>query len=154
MEDKKEYRFYGWQDSDVPVVNEKYEAVENPRHLYDLLSEIWCRYSCTPRMRDLWNEDNRTAGQCTITSVLVKDIFGGRIWAMPLDSGGFHHYNEVDGHIFDLASEQFHGKKLVYDCRNERTREELLEREERRQRYQYLKTELEKKLGLGADESL
>ena len=29
----KKYRFYGWQNADVPTVNEVYKKVKNPRHL-------------------------------------------------------------------------------------------------------------------------
>ena len=36
--------------ADVPAVNEEYKKVKNPRHLYDLLSEIWCADTCAPRM--------------------------------------------------------------------------------------------------------
>ena len=48
----KEYKFYGWKTADVPAVNEEYKAIKGPRHLYDLLSEIWCADTCAPRMRE------------------------------------------------------------------------------------------------------
>ena len=59
----KEYAFYGWQTADVPAVAEEYKQIENPRHLYDLLSEIWCADTCAPRMRDGWTKENMTLGQ-------------------------------------------------------------------------------------------
>jgi len=112
------------------------------------LKKLWDRYSCTPRLREKWSEEDPSVGQCTITAVLVQEIFGGRIFAMTLEEGGFHHYNEVDGRIFDLASEQMQGRTLVYDCAIERSAQELLERPERHQRYLYLKDKLDRELGL------
>lgn len=44
--------------ADVPAVNEEYKKVKNSRHLYDLLSEIWCADTCAPRMRDGWSKEN------------------------------------------------------------------------------------------------
>lgn len=38
----KEYKFHGWQTADVPAVYEEYKEKKDPRHLYDLLSDIWC----------------------------------------------------------------------------------------------------------------
>ena len=66
------YRFYGWESADI-----RDERGLTPREYYDLLSEIWCAETCAPRMRMDWSEDNRTLGQCSITSFLVQDIFGG-----------------------------------------------------------------------------
>ena len=33
---------------------------------YDILSEIWCEYTCAPRLRNGWSEQNKTLGQCSI----------------------------------------------------------------------------------------
>ena len=144
----RDYGFYGSKEALVAVRNERYKDVVNPRRLYDLLKKLWDRYSCTPRLREKWSEEDPSVGQCTITAVLVQEIFGGRIFAMTLEEGGFHHYNEVDGRIFDLASEQMQGRTLVYDCAIERSAQELLERPERHQRYLYLKDKLDRELGL------
>ena len=83
----KEYRFYGWQNADVPTVNEEYKKVKNPRHLYDLLSEIWCADTCAPRMRDGWSKENMTLGQCSITAFLAQDIFGGEVYGIRRSGG-------------------------------------------------------------------
>ena len=108
------YNFYGWQDTKVSPINKKYLKVENPRVLYDMLSNIWCEYSCAPRLRKDWSESNKTLGQCSITAFLVQDIFGGEVYGIPLASGGVHCFNIVNGHKFDLASEQFGDEVLDY----------------------------------------
>ena len=41
----KEYKFYGWQTADCKPADPTYETIQNPRHLYDILSEIWCEYT-------------------------------------------------------------------------------------------------------------
>jgi len=86
----KEYRFYGWQTADVPAVNEDYKQIKNPRHLYDLLSEIWCADTCAPRMRMNWTKENQTLGQCSITAFLAQDIFGGKVYGILREGGNYH----------------------------------------------------------------
>ena len=120
----KEYRFYGWQNADVPAVNEEYKKVKNPRHLYDLLSEIWCADTCAPRMRDGWSKENMTLGQCSI--------------------GNYHCYNVIGDCIFDLTSEQFKDEVLSYENKPVQSREVHFEKEEKRLRYEFLKAELRK----------
>ena len=41
----KEYKFYGWQTADCKPADPTYEKIQNPGHLYDILSEIWCEYT-------------------------------------------------------------------------------------------------------------
>ncbi len=76
----REYKFYGWQNANVSPINSDYELISNPKVLYDVLSEIWCKETCAPRMRDEWTKDNMTLGQCSITAFLVQDIFGGKVY--------------------------------------------------------------------------
>ena len=113
------YKFYGWETADV-----KDQRGLTPRDCCDILSETWCAETCAPRMRADWSPANKTLGQCSITSFLVQDIFGGNVYGVPLSGGGFHCFNEVSGVVFDLTSEQFGGKKLSYDCLYLQTREE------------------------------
>ena len=141
------YNFYGWQTAgEVKAKNSISRGVVTPLDLYDALSAIWCADTCAPRMRKEWTEENRTLGQCSITAFLAQDIFGGLVYAMPTDNGGVHCYNEVDGHIFDLTSEQFGEKAdtLCYEGNQiqERESQEHFGKEEKRQRYEYLKKQL------------
>lgn len=137
-----EYKFYGWESANSPVCDDRYKLIENPKHLYDILSGIWCEYTCAPRLRARWSEDNKTLGQCSITAFLVQDIFGGKVYGVPLEDGNFHCYNVVGDAVFDLTSEQFEGRKLEYKIENEQLREVHFAKEEKRLRYEYLKEKL------------
>ena len=134
------YNFYGWQDTKVSPINEHYKKIENPRVLYDMLSNIWCEYSCAPRLRKDWSENNKTLGQCSITAFLVQDIFGGDVYGIPLPEGGVRCFNNVNGHIFDLASEQFGEKAKDLDYVNviKQERETHFADEDKYNRYKYL----------------
>ena len=72
------YCFYGWETADVRPVSREYEAVRDPRELYDILSEIWCADTCAPRMRQDWTPENKTLGQCSVTAFLAQDVFAVR----------------------------------------------------------------------------
>ena len=147
----KEYKFYGAETADVPAVAEEYKQIKNPRHLYDLLSEIWCAKTCAPRMRDNWSEENKTLGQCSITAFLAQDIFGGKVYGIQRSGGNFHCYNVIGDRVFDLTSEQFGEEVLSYENNPEQFREVHFAKEEKRMRYEYLKGELKRRMGCDAD---
>ena len=140
------YKFYGSDTPSIKPINPVFTKVKDQRHLYDLLSDIWCEYSCAPRYRKDWSKENKTLGQCSISSFLIQDIFGGKVYGVPLKEGGFHCYNVVDGIRFDLTSEQFGDEKLIYDDKYEQTREEHFASKEKYERYLYLKNTLLDKL--------
>ena len=50
---------------------------------------------------------NPAFGQCTITAMLVHDLFGGTIHRVRLAGGGTHYFNKIDGMYVDLTSSQF-----------------------------------------------
>lgn len=131
------YRFYGWETADVTDAQGR-----TPRNIYDLLSNIWCEYTCAPRMRKDWSEANRTLGQCSITAFLAQDLFGGKVYGVPLEDGNYHCFNVVGDCVFDLTSEQFGDTVLNYENCPEQFREVHFAKEEKRQRYEYLKQRL------------
>ena len=135
----KEYSFYGWEKADI-----KDDRGLTPRDYYDLLSNIWTEETCAPRLRKDWSEDNRTLGQCSITAFLMQDIFGGKVYGIPRSGGTYHCFNDVEGCVFDLTSEQFGDEKLDYTDCPEQFREVHFQKEEKRQRYELLKERLEK----------
>ena len=138
-----EYRFYG---HDVLLTKETgIPGIRTVRDLYDVFSEIWCRETCAPRMREQWTTENKTLGQCSITAFLVQDLFGGKVYGIPLEDGNFHCYNVVDGWRFDLTSEQF-PEELLYEDRYEQSRDVHFQKEEKRQRYELLKKAFEEKI--------
>ena len=137
----KAYHFYGWQTATVKDKNGL-----TPRDHYDLLSDIWCADTCAPRMRGGWTAENKTLGQCSITAFLIQDLFGGKVYGVPLGDGNYHCFNVVGDCVFDLTSEQFLPEKPTYDNRNPQTRETHFSKEEKRLRYEKLKADLEKYL--------
>ena len=136
------YRFYGWETADAPAVTNEYPGICTPVDLYDALSRLWSADTCAPRMRAEWSPDNPTLGQCSITAFLTQDIFGGKVYGVPLGDGNFHCFNAAWGHVFDLTSEQFGDRRLCYDGCPEQTREVHFAKEEKRQRYEALRAAL------------
>ena len=100
------------------------------------------RSSCTP--------ENRTLGQCSITAFLAQDIFGGQVYGILRPGGNYHCYNVVDGHIFDLTSEQFGGEALCYEGNPEQSRQAHFAKEEKYRRYLLLKQRLREVCGAPA----
>lgn len=146
--DAKEYHFWGWNHSDANVLDHSYDQVRSPKHLYDLLSQIWCADTCAPRMRDSWSPENKTLGQCSITAFLAQDIFGGKVYGVPRSGGNYHCYNVIGDARFDLTSEQFGDEKLCYENNPEQFKEDHMAKQEKKERYEYLKEKLREKLAI------
>ena len=134
-----EYHFYGWKNASVPAVSSKYPGIFTPLDLYRALSSVWCAETCAPRMRADWSPDNPTLGQCSITAFLAQDIFGGKVYGIPLNDGCFHCYNAVRDCVFDLTSEQFGDCQLNYTNNPEQFRKVHFAKYEKHQRYEMLK---------------
>ena len=145
---EKTYNFYGWQTADVSPVDEKYKSIKNPRELYDLLLKIWCADTCAPRMRNNWMTSHPTYGQCSITAFLAQDIFGGEVYGILREGGNYHCYNVIGDCVFDLTSEQFGDEKLSYENNPVQSRDVHFAKEEKKLRYEYLKTKLDELLAI------
>ena len=128
------YGFYGAETADI-----KDSKGLTPRDYYDILSGLWSAQTCAPRLRAEWTPQNKTLGQCSITAFLMQDIFGGKVLGVPLADGNFHCFNDVDGCVFDLTSEQFGGRKLDYSGCPEQKREVHFAKEEKKARYELLR---------------
>jgi hypothetical protein len=126
----------------IRAENPEFPGIETPRDLYRKLWQVWSAETCAPRMRADWTVENRTLGQCSITAFLAQEIFGGRVYGIPLSDGNYHCYNEVDGKVFDLTSEQFGGEELIYENNPEQFRHVHFAKEEKRLRYELLKKNL------------
>ena len=131
------YQFYGWENADITDARGL-----TPRDYYDLLSKVWCPETCAPRMRAQWSPLNKTLGQCSITAFLMQDIYGGKVYGVPLEDGNFHCFNVVGDCVFDLTSEQFGDQKLDYSNCPEQFRENHFAKTEKKQRYELLKQKL------------
>lgn len=134
--------FYGYEHACVLADHPDYPGIRTPRDLFYALTRVWCAQTCAPRMRDRWSTDDPTVGQCSVTAFLAQDIFGGTVYGIPLQDGGFHCYNVVGDCLFDLTSEQFGDKALCYEDNPEQLREIHFSRDEKRVRYEYLKAQL------------
>lgn len=139
---KKQYNFYGWEDATIPACTDQYPGIRTPQDLYEALSEIWCADTCAPRLRADWTSENKTLGQCSITAFLAQDLFGGEVRGILRPGGNYHCYNVVGSCVFDLTSEQFGNEILDYTDNPLQSREIHFAKEEKRQRYEKLKTEL------------
>ena len=137
MGEKMDYKFFGWETADIRDKNGL-----TPRDYYDLLSKIWCAETCAPRMRPDWSPENPTLGQCSITAFLMQDIYGGKVYGVPLGDGNYHCFNIAGGCTFDLTSEQFGDEKLDYSNTPEQFREVHFSKEEKRLRYELLRERL------------
>ena len=131
------YKFYGSENCGI-----KDGRGLTPGDYYDILSNIWCEYTCAPRMRKDWSPENKTLGQCSITSFLMQDIYGGKVMGIRLADGGCHCFNVVGDVVFDLTSEQFGDEKLDYNDVAEQFREVHFGKAEKKERYEYLKKAL------------
>lgn len=139
-----EYRFYGWEQATASPITDEYAGIQSPRDLYDVLSKVWCRDTCAPRMRDSWDESNKTFGQCSITAFLAQDIFGGEVYGILREGGNYHCFNVVGDSVFDLTSEQFRGEVLDYENAVKQSRDVHFSKEEKKARYEHLRSELKK----------
>jgi hypothetical protein len=137
-----QYKFYGWETADVPPVDPFYQAVSSPRVLYGMLTDIWCEYTCAPRLRDKWSRENMTLGQCSVTAFLAQDVFGGKVCGVLRSGGNYHCYNVVGDVVFDLTSEQFGEEKLDYSGLIVQQRAVHFAAAEKKARYEYLKEKL------------
>ena len=136
--------FNGCEKAVIRAESDEYPGIVTPRDLYDALSDIWCAETCAPRLREKWSIENKTCGQCSITAFLAQDIFGGKVYGIPLGDGNYRCYNVVGDCVFDLTSEQFgeSAKSFVYENNPEQSRCEHFKKEEKRLRYEYLKDRL------------
>ena len=109
--------------------------------LKEILLKSWSKETCSPGLRDSWSKENPSLGQCAITSMIVHDMFGGKIMRC-MTSTGSHYYNMIDNKVVDLTVEQFLGKIPNYVSGVERTEEYLLSNEDTKKRYLMLANEV------------
>ncbi len=133
----KEYGFYGWKTADIRDKNGM-----TPRDYYDILLKIWCADTCAPRMRESWSTANPTLGQCSITAFLMQDLYGGKVYGILRSGGNYHCFNVIGDCVFDLTSEQFGDEVLDYNDCSEQFRKVHFAKEEKRLRYEFLKSQL------------
>lgn len=107
------YRFCGYEHAhEIKPVKEC--GASDIGAFYLKCLDAWSADTCSAAFRAKWSADNPSVGQCSITAALVHEFFGGEIAGLPLNGGGMHSFNRINGVIVDLASEQF-GKNALPD---------------------------------------
>ncbi|WP_244642462.1 hypothetical protein [Phyllobacterium sp. 628] len=109
-----------------------------PAELYQALKSAWSTESSGS-----WSADNPAKGQCSVTSLVVQDLFGGSILKTKTH-GGTHFYNVIDGVRWDLTVSQF-DRPIPFEDRPAMREDAMADTSE--QLYQALK----RRLGLLAD---
>ena len=134
--------FYGYKNvGNIKSVNKEFKGIKTPLDLYDVCMHCWSRETCAPRLRPEWSKKNNTVGQCSITSFIVQDIFGGEVYGYELPDGAYHCFNVVDGVTFDLTDAQFNGTNITVDYKKKikQEREQQFASKEKYERYLLLK---------------
>lgn len=148
MNNLERYHFYGAENAEVFAVDHSYRGIRTPYELYDALKGVWNYDTCSTRMKYWWTPEKQMMGHCNVTSLLIQDIFGGEIFGVQRSKKSYHTFNVVDGHIFDLTSEQFtESNSPDYSKAVKIEREYLLRKDEIKDRYELLKKNLHNYLG-------
>jgi hypothetical protein len=75
--------------------------LDAPVELYHRLTRAW-----SSETGNEWRQDNPASGQCSVTALVVHDVFGGEILKTTV-AGAWHFYNRIDGRRWDLTVSQF-----------------------------------------------
>ena len=102
----------------------------------EIVNMSFSKDTCYPGLRNKWNEENKTLGQCAITALVLNDFLGGKIMRCMSETGS-HYYNLINGEIVDLTVFQFESLP-EYEKGEERSREYLLSSEDTKNRYKLL----------------
>jgi hypothetical protein len=81
---------------------------ESPDVFAEALKSAWSSDSSTS-----WSAANPAKGQCSVTSLVAQDIFGGDI-VTTKTQGGTHFYNVIDGRRYDFTIGQF-DEQIAFD---------------------------------------
>jgi hypothetical protein len=73
----------------------------SPADFYAELRAAWSAQSSSS-----WTPGNPAKGQCSVTSLIVQDVFGGEILSTQTP-GGTHFYNSINGVRWDFTVSQF-----------------------------------------------
>lgn len=108
----------------------------------------WIKDTTYPDMKEEWSEDNKALGQCAVTSLIIYDLFGGRII---YDKANLHIWNELpDGTQQDFTRKQFPGRRKFtmykYKTKENILYDEMGQRTQIEQRYKLLKQRFQKAL--------
>jgi hypothetical protein len=83
-------------------------TVRSVEDLEDGLKIAW-----PPATSPKWRADNPALGQCSVTALLVQDLFGGQILNTRVGTQ-WHFYSRIPGQRRDLTASQF-GRGIACD---------------------------------------
>lgn len=119
--------------------------------LVKALEEAWCYETCYSGSRDSWRLGNQAIGQCAVTALVVQDHLGGKIaFGLMPEAETSHYWNVVAGVRLDLTWKQFEDAYQLPGHAGFRTRENLLENEDTKERYEILKVRTDRALMVAA----
>ncbi len=105
--------------------------------LKELLLQSWSKETCMPEKTSLWNENSPSLGQSSITSLIVNDIYGGKIikFMTPTES---HYCNLLEDKVVDFTKNQI--VRETHELQNWEVikRENLITDDDTRKRYKEL----------------
>lgn len=101
----------------------------------------------TSSVPELWTPENPMLGHCAVASVVAQDYFGGDILRATLKGTDFeylrsHYWNRLPDGEIDFTKAQFQGRAPIL-IGLERSREQILEREQDLRRYNLLSAAVE-----------
>lgn len=73
----------------------------NPDEIGQKLLKSW-----SLRTSSKYTVDNPSRGQCSVTAIVIQEVYGGKILKTPVD-GQWHFYNRIHGQRYDFTRQQF-----------------------------------------------
>lgn len=71
----------------------------------------WAKETCFPANKSSWLDVNKAYGQCVVTTLIVNDLYGGKI---AYDRKNNHYWNLLpDGSQHDFSRSQFTDKTIL-----------------------------------------
>lgn len=106
------------------------------------LDASWCKETAHRKDQPYWSEQNKSRGQCAVTSIVVNNFFGGNIIEGFSEKYSiFHYWNIIDSNKIDFTFSQFIGDKddIEFNQTTIITPKELLNDHNVQKRYNVLK---------------
>lgn len=74
-----------------------------------IFNKIWSKDTTSYLKQNEWSDNNKALGQCVVTSLVIYDLFGGKLI---YDKPNFHVFNELpDGTWQDFSRVQFNNER-------------------------------------------
>jgi hypothetical protein len=125
-------------------------SLEKFEQISQAFAQAWAKDTAYPTALIEWSEENKALGQCTPTTAIIYDLFGGRLI---YDKANFHMWNELpDGTQQDFSRCQFTDDR-TFSIYKYQTKDEALFNEKALAAHTFAKYELLKKRFLAAYDS-